>query len=93
MASNKKDGASWVFRLVTAIVTLAVMVCVFVFAFVRTGNEPKAMFSAAVPFVSAVVVSWLLTRINKISHKGWHIYVVVLLIGAVISCLKIARVF
>jgi len=80
MASNKKEAAGWGFRLVAVVLTLGVLVGVFAYAFSSTGNEPRSMLSSAIPFVSAVVVSYVLTRIDKIAHKGWQIYVVVLLL-------------
>ncbi len=91
--SNKRQAAGWGFRLVAVTLTLGVMVGVFAFAFSSTGNEPGSMLSAAIPFISAVIVSYVLTRINKISHKGWQIYVAVLLLVAAFSCLKISGVF
>ena len=93
MAGKKREAAGWGFRLLAVALTLAVLVGVFAYAFSRTGNEPRAMLSAAIPFVSAMVVSYVLTRINKISHKRWQIYVVVLLLVAVFSCLRISGVF
>jgi len=93
VASNKKEAAGWGFRLVAVTLTLAVLVGVFAYAFSRTGNEPRSMLSAAIPFVSAVVVSYLLTRINKISHKSWQIYLAVLLLAAVFSLLRISGIF
>ncbi len=92
MASNKKEAAGWGFRLVAVLLTLGVLVGVFAYAFSSTGNEPRSMLSSAIPFVSAVVVSYVLTRIDKIAHKGWQIYVVVLLLMAVFSCLRISGV-
>lgn len=93
MAKNKKEAAGWGFRLIAIVLTLAVMAGVFAYAFSTTGNEPRAMLSAAIPFVSAVVVSYVLTRLDKISHKRWQIYLFVLLLVGVVSCLRIAGVF
>lgn len=93
MARSKREAAGWGFRLLAVALTVLVMVGVFAYAFSSTGNEAKSILRAAIPFVSGFVVSYLLTRIDKLSHKRWQIYVVVLLLVAAFICLSISGIF
>jgi|GEM_PF-6897334 len=93
MAGNSKQATGWGFRLVAVIILVAVVACVFGYAYASTGNEVKSMIRAAVPVGSAIIVTYLLGKISAISHKRWHIFVSVLLIAAAVVCLQIAGVF
>ena len=89
MTRKSKEAAGWGFRLAAIFIALVVVGGVFAYAFSSTGNEIKSMMRAAIPLVSALVVSFLLGSINKLSHKRWQIFLTVLLLVAVIVSLKI----
>ncbi len=93
MAANRKKTTGWGFRLVVILLTLLVTAGVFAYSFSGTGNEVKAMLHGAIPFAGAVFASYLLGKIGKLSHKRWQIYLAVLLIAAVATCLRISGVF
>ncbi len=92
MARKSKEAAGWGFRLAAIFITLVLTAGVFAYAFASTGNEFKSMIRAAIPFGSALVVSYLLGSISKLSHTRWQIFLTVLLMVAVIVCLRIAGV-
>lgn len=93
MARNSKEAAGWGFRLVAIFLTLVIMAAVFGFAFSNTGNEFKSMIRAAIPVGSGLVASYALGSISKLSHKRWQIFLTVLLLMAVIVCLRVAGIF
>ena len=92
MASKSKEAAGWGFRLVAVFVTLVVIAGVFSYAFSSTGNEFKSMLRAAIPLGGALVASYALGSISKLRHKRWQIFLTVLLLVAVLVCLRIGGV-
>lgn len=93
MARDRKEAAGWGFRLVALLLTVAVSVAVFAYAFSTTGNEPKSIMRAVIPVGSALLVSFALGSISKLSHKKWQIYTTVLLLVGLFMCLRVAGVF
>lgn len=88
MAGNNRESAGWGFKLLAILLTLAAIVGVFGFGFSKTGNELSSVLSAAIPVAAGLIGAYVLGSIDKISHKRWHIYVVILLATAAFLLLR-----